>query len=551
LVQSGEAQYAISNIFEHRLTYKTVNFPQHLEDLLVADQNFNSLWTRTNDSRKTSLTKYIEHFLNYLISNQIGFNFDDCSIGNLIYAGAYLAHGSNFQAANAKLCDLIGVNAKIVSISNEGTHLIGLLEDGTVLKDEASIVSLQSASQIRNLFLMPSDFMDDNLGENHKLSIDEIENMLKAMERIPNATEEALLELNNADLIIYGAGTQHSSLFPTYKVLAHSGWRPTSDVRKILIANLDWDADIQNWNLHLLVTKFQDYWGDAGSMNDLLTDVLVDNTSRLGIDLPTDSKFSDINISCHDLRNRQRNNVHSGYALYKAIRDTLQINMGTATNEDAMLVISLQNSQSVREQSIRVETSELFWPGNLELEFKYSENKVVEKTLISEIQDWLETSDTRYFIGVTGHGAYSLGDLANALNVIAKSNKAVLSGNRFETRSSWVEARRTSFEERKLNQLIATLGGAAVDLIINLKFKKSVADPFSRAIVIDRGNLPTAMKNLTKSSCTSLLQFYALLWENNVPTGEFEIKFRAFSGESAGVRAIARGLRDLWRILWI
>ena len=59
-----------------------------------------------------------------------------------------------------------------------------------------------------------------------------------------DVSTEAANAIVRADVIIYGPGTQHSSLLPSYRVAA-SAIRRSRALLKVLIINLDRDHDIQ------------------------------------------------------------------------------------------------------------------------------------------------------------------------------------------------------------------------------------------------------------------------------------------------------------------
>ena len=82
-------------------------------------------------------------------------NFVDCSLGNLIFAGAYLERGRDFNAAARTLAEMVDSQARLIDVSKgECRTLVGLKADGTLLPREAEIGGKQSAVPILETFFL-------------------------------------------------------------------------------------------------------------------------------------------------------------------------------------------------------------------------------------------------------------------------------------------------------------------------------------------------------------------------------------------------------------
>lgn len=544
LLQSGEQQLEVAKLMEHRLSINGRQITSIL-DILSSDSHFNDLWRSFKDSRKAAFENYITKFITYLQREKSIFDFEDCAVGNLIYAGAYLDNNHDFQLANSTLCSLIGVNATIVSISNEETHLVGILENGVILEDESSIVNLDSSHHITQIYLLSRPLSLETLNELNSLSFQEKLNRLESLSKVPEVTKESKSALDQADIIIYGSGTQHSSLLPSYMVMARNGIRPKENVPRIFVANLEWDNDINNWTLETLLKKFAIAW-EVKNEDECISHVLIDMKSPLRVPLSHYLKSTSIEFIEANLRNARNPRIHSGFVLNREIQ---KINHGykAAKKSGITFVASMNPAQKLRETILRNEIEELSWPDEIELNFRYSNSP--EEFLISEYLTWLDADVTRYFIGATGHGQYAMGDVLRALQNMPESMSALTHGNRFQTRNEWIIANKTVFEEKRLNQIIATLGSLVVNLIVTAKFRKSVSDPFSRIFIIDRLALPKDFINFKIENCKSVLGLYAHFWKNSLTTHEFQVKFRATYGESSERKLVKQGWRELWNLM--
>ena len=545
LLQSGERHLEIARIMEHRLQIKNKKI-ESFQKILNADTNFSLIWNSYNDFRKLELETYISTFIDYLSSSNKEFEYKDCAVGNIIYGGAYLKNDCNFQLANSKLCELIGVNADILSVSNEETHLAGILTDGTILPDESSIVNLESEFGISDIFLLAKPLDEAQLEKLRKMSILEREQFLLNASKIPNVTQESRAALENADLVIYGSGTQHSSLLPSYMVLSKNGVLPKMNIPRVLILNLDWDFDIKGWSTQQLLKKFNYSWG-VESSSEITSHLLIDKSSPFARSGFKEDDPHGIEIVELNFRNASNPKVHSGFEVYRVIQEIYQ-NSREMSGDGILFVASLNTGQKLRENLLTSEIEELHWPSKPEIRFKYSNSP--EHVLVAEYEHWLNSGLSRYFIGCTGHGQYAVGDVLSGLLNISNAKSALTYGNRFRTRNEWIQAKRTVFEERRFNQFVATLGSLLVNLIVILKFRKSVADPFSRIFIIDRLRLPSSFRKSVVGNPRSILGLYSHFWKSGLETNEFHVKFRATFGESSDRRLIRQGVREIWKLLW-
>jgi 2-phospho-L-lactate transferase/gluconeogenesis factor (CofD/UPF0052 family) len=175
------------------------------------------------------------------------FNFQDCSVGNLVFAGTFLQCQRRFNEAVDSYCALLGLPRGLIENVSDGTNafLVALDVDHHLLGSEAAIVDAKHQNRIRDIFLIDAPLADAEIARLDAEPAAAQERALLARSvRIPFNARLAL-RLMEADLIIYAPGTQHSSLFPSYlteglpEVIA-SNVRAT----KLLITNLQPDAEI-------------------------------------------------------------------------------------------------------------------------------------------------------------------------------------------------------------------------------------------------------------------------------------------------------------------
>lgn len=141
------------------------------------------------------------------------FSFADCSIMNCIYAGAFLHFRRNIEAATTFISRLFKLRGTVLPNSIEDKKLCALREDGQMLYSEAEIVELRSNVRMERIYLLDQPL---DRARFEGLAVAEKRQYLDSHHCFVGATPQVRLALRQADVIIYSAGTQHSSLYPTY-----------------------------------------------------------------------------------------------------------------------------------------------------------------------------------------------------------------------------------------------------------------------------------------------------------------------------------------------
>lgn len=196
------------------------------------------------------------------------FEFTDCALGNILFAGCYLGQQRDFNRAVDAFAAFYAVDSRLLNITRgENLFLIARKQDGGVLSSEAEIVSAQNPSKIDDIFLIDEAVYRATFGNGGQLSAGEMEDLIARGSRIPGINPEARAALESADVIIYGPGTQHSSLFPSYftrGVAEAIVSNQTAD--KIFISNIRRDFDTQEEDAGDLARKFLSALGRKGEV---------------------------------------------------------------------------------------------------------------------------------------------------------------------------------------------------------------------------------------------------------------------------------------------
>lgn len=218
------------------------------------------------------LCSFLETFLEYFdreTAQGRSFDFTDCAIGNLLFGGCYLQEGRSFNQTIEAFSKFYEVGPHVLLNVTEGENLflVAEKENGSVLLSEADIVAAQDDAKISHLFLLD----EETYWERVQKAAQEPEGgwaaMFRQLHRVPVLNDRAAKALAEADVIIYGPGTQHSSLFPSYMtrgVAEAIVANPRAD--KIFIGNIHRDFDIQTDDANDLARKLLDAFTRRGEL---------------------------------------------------------------------------------------------------------------------------------------------------------------------------------------------------------------------------------------------------------------------------------------------
>lgn len=240
----------------------------------------------------------------------------DMAIGNLVFAGIFLQLGT-FNAALKQFASLGRPRAQIENVC-EGVcrWLVALKHDGELLASESEIVAHQSFVPIQRLYLLPQRVEESTARALAPLSRNEKQAWLAAREEFARPSEAALEALARADLIVFGPGTQHSSLLPSYRILAERIGRSPA-AAKVLVVNLGPDSDDPGGSIPELIQRALRSMGDPENRRGSITHALVDVTGPEAGGLQPGqlagvSRCQGIELIWKDWRDRRHAGCHDG-----------------------------------------------------------------------------------------------------------------------------------------------------------------------------------------------------------------------------------------------
>ncbi|HEX4847032.1 MAG TPA: 2-phospho-L-lactate transferase CofD family protein [Novosphingobium sp.] len=259
------------------------------------------------------------------------FSFADCSIMNCIYAGAFLHFNRNIEQATMFISRLFKLRGTVLPNSIEDKKLTALREDGEMLYCEAEIVELRSNVRIERIYLLDQPPARERF---EPLSRAEKRAYLERHHCFVETTPHVQLALQQADVIIYSAGTQHSSLYPTYLTTGLA--RAIADNRaafKVFVTNIGADYETPSYVASDYLRGAYRYLnlGDARdyALNELFDRVLINTGRRKGDETYVEfdaAGFADLDVAqdLADFESAEAPGRHDGAKLVATILERFE-----------------------------------------------------------------------------------------------------------------------------------------------------------------------------------------------------------------------------------
>lgn len=254
---------------------------------------------------RSALQLFVREFLDGLAviekARDARFGFGDCSLMNCLYAGAYLACGRDMELTTRTMDRLFRLKGTVLPNSVENKWLMALRQNGEILYSEAEIVELRSNVLIDAVYLLDRPLDRQRFAS---LSLEEQRYYLSRHHAAASVSPGVRLALEQADIIVYSAGTQHSSLYPTYmsRGLAET-IAGNRGALKVFVTNIGADYETPSYRASDYIRGAYKYLclaeGRQYAMAELFTDTLINNGRRKADETYVDydeANFADIAV---------------------------------------------------------------------------------------------------------------------------------------------------------------------------------------------------------------------------------------------------------------
>jgi 2-phospho-L-lactate transferase/gluconeogenesis factor (CofD/UPF0052 family) len=536
----SQSQYALKSLMEFRLSGDTKALQDFANsaDLSVLQEPlkgwFAQLAPETSKRMRALLARFVAHAAGR------DFDYRDCSLGNLVFAGAYLEQNNDFNAAAAAVADLVGTRARLLNVGEQQNRVLaGLKQDGTLLDSEAAIVGPQSASPIAALYLLECPLTDGDRTELAGLDLAGKEAWLAGRDSVPNLSKPAAEALAGADIILYGPGTQHSSLFPSYRI-ARAALAASPAAVKALVMNLESDNDIQGLCASDIAQRAMRYGAPV-------THILLPEDGTLPVGELSDGSWHGAQLRRAPLTTPVRPRVHNGSAVADCVLALLAQPKAPSVEIFADIL-----GRSIASEDLVEEFLETNWDrvsAHLTLNRVADQQEPVAAANLPGLfpetayfRNWLASGTSDYLVLMTGDGAYRFADVQAILRLLEQQQSlGGVFGSRTQSRRQFITSIRAAYGENRLLYGLGKIAAFFLSMLFYLRTGVIFSDPLTGLRVFRRD----ALANLPEIAGEAPLAIVRQLIRYGVEVAELPVLYRTFSGFTDPDWRVRRGLRNL------
>lgn len=457
----------IKDILEHRLEETEAK-------LLITDlQEFtNYLFQKfpIHPENQEFLKKYFNLGLNQLLSFSRDLNLiNGFSLGNILIGGLFV-ETLDFNLALEKLIKQFRITANIINVSqDDDSKLVAFDSYGNFLRNEADIVNYKGEKALQEFFLLPLDVLN-GLKLDKSYTLAEIE----LLATIPKISSKAIHAIREADLIIFGSGTQFSSLLPSYRICKEEIIRASG--QKILLVNNQFDNDIKNIQFNEFI---QLVLNELPNQNQSFFDkIFIDINSKI----KPDSYFENvvlIPIAGEDGKHIGRKLWNGIIKYFDVVKDKIYVEIDFCeTTDDFLKKAYLKEMQALNQDDSRLVH---FSP--------------------------LNQSPTKpsFYLYLDAEGKIPLFEIDVWIELMQNQQLDAVIGSRFESRRQLINSFRHAIVESNLAFYFAKLVSFIVSISYTIRFGKIIPDPLSGINLVKSKiqnpylNLPHYLKTINKN----------------------------------------------------
>ncbi len=553
-------EYNIARLLEHRINFEE-NHPRRSDEIY---QQIIPLLSYIDAKTWKNIEELIEAFFDYQGDKAQAFEFEDCAFGNLIFAGAFLKCKNNFNSAVSYIEKLFlekRLGDRKVSLKNvtsgENLYLHALSNTGNFINDEAQIVENESGVPIDTVLLF-------------ERKIDKNEFLTKEIEPIfPRANIDVLESIKRSDFIIYGPGTQSSSLFPsylTYEILRSIAQNGTA--RKLFISNLVPDLDDPKATVVERLERLRNVLAQVSrnesfplELNQIVTHVFSEIELK---DLDLIEKMNSISWIFDDWATNH--GTHLGPAIVRQLDNIL---LGLLNPKPGMVsvVIPILNEFKVLEQVLNKLFGEIqnlqfatevivvdggSTDGSLGILNKYEHFTFKTIKLINAKRGEAIVKGLAVcrgdLVGIFhGDNEYEFRDFLNCLEVAVSTNSDLVIGTRNSRNMKIKDQILKVYSKDKIMGMIAFFGNMMISISCLIKLNRFITDPLSGIKIIKRKAIMAC--SLKERDLGLDLEIINICSINGKSIVEVPVSYSArsrFEGKKTNLRSGVSALSYLW-----
>jgi 2-phospho-L-lactate transferase/gluconeogenesis factor (CofD/UPF0052 family) len=498
-------QRNIKKIFEYRFKKKIL-----INDFYISIKNSKNINKYLPNEinfleKKNDIFDYLLTSTKFLSSKNI--DLLDFSLGNLIFVGIFLIKKKNFNLALKKFTSLINTNVEIINISNNKNRwLVAINNKNKIISNESNLVQKKQYAAIKEIFLIEKEFVHhsiDGFSKERKIEY------LRKINSIPKINHNAKNCILKSNFIIYGPGTQHSSLFPSY-IIANK-YIKKSKAKKVMIMNLDHDNDIMNLNSTQILTRALKYLNFKKKTDKVINTVLIDRKCKFN---NLNKTFKGIEIINTDLRDSFFEKKHSGRKIYNEIfykddqKKNLTIFINSIDNDNFILdyldqITNINYLKFFNKMTIIIngKINKLLKKKNII--FKNIKENFAETFIFNT---WYKNKTSNYLVTINGDGYYDTSKIIQHITLMKDLDCGLLIGSRNQNRSQHFENIKKLYGTNKLLYFFSKFTELFFIITFFFKLKFILTDPHSGYRIYSKKNVKSIKIEKTKIAPSALLK---------------------------------------------
>ena len=573
-------------VFKEILNYRIKNYSEYLliikslKNLTNKNLEIISLINQLNWKKYEELKKKLLVFENFFVKkNFLKENFRDISIGNILFVGFYLSNNYKFNIALDKFSNFFNLKDMIHNITDGANlYLCAICENGNLLNDEVSIIENKNKEKIKEIFLIKNKLNLRNINEIKKKN--KFQSKLKYLKSIdvkPKLNERVKKIIKNSDIIIYGTGTQNSSLYPSYLTKNLSNIIKKSKAKKIFISNIHKDKDIVKEDVNSIINQFNFYFNEKKDLkknnNNLINNFFfhkIDNQdvnrtpkdlylkdnlrfkkkiTRIDWEKSTGTHFSGLVLEkIFNLIGKK--NFYLKRKLFQSVSIVMPcLNEEKTINKVLQNVTSLQkNKDFYTYELILVDGGSTDKSLRIAKKFKNIKIYALQNKKRGECLDFgIKKSKGEIIVIFPTDNEYDHRDISKLTNIIEQKKNKVVYGSRLIKNIDPSPYVKKVYGKNILLYFLSKFGGMAISIFTLILFNRFLSDPLTSFKCFDSNFIKKI--NIKSKGVEYDLEQFAILSKKKIYVDEYPVSYKARSYEDGKKTNFLDGLKCIYILI--
>ena len=569
---NGKIFYNIFNYrFQKSITKK--NFKSFLK-LDVNNKIVKNLKISDLSYQKFMMIKnYLNIFYSYYCKRPL-LNLPDISLGNVLIASAFLKNKKNFNKSLYDIQNFLEIKNKVLNITKgENLFLNAVLEDGTFISNEEHLVQIPHQSKVEDIFLLKKKLSNKEIKLINSQKNKNKKDILNKSSTRPKINTEAASVIKSSDIIIYGPGTQFSSLFPSYLTIGLRKLIEKSKAKKFLVTNIYLDNDIIAETVESIIENFYYFFNKADPKinTKLINYYLVNKFDEDDLNLlkKTNYLVYQKNKKYTLLDWEKGEGLHYPNWLAKKIfglsnKAFLSKQLGRSVV--SIILPCLNEKNNIKKVLKKINELKLVnfdlvielivvdggsTDGSIEVIKKYKNIKFYSLNNAQKgqaLKFGIQKSKGDIIVFFPSDNEYEVDDIEKVLAPIMLNQSNIVYGSRMIKCINLDDQLNAIYKNNSLGMLLSKYGGKIINLFILAFFNKSISDPFTSLKAFD-ANLLKSLQ-LKKKGFDMDFEIFVKLNRGKNFFLEVPVKFKPRTGSSKKKMTVNEGLKCLFYLMF-